>query len=305
MGDMPRAAADSLKGLALGDGFGERWFFRGNHEAIAEIRVRRVPDEAIWHWTDDTVMALGIVSVLLGHGEVNPAALAYVFAANYQADPGRGYGAGMHELLPRLGDDPSLWSELAQDLFGGQGSLGNGSAMRAAPLGAWFAGDLDQVRRQARRSAEVTHAHPEGIAGAVAVATAAALATASRDGTAPEPGTFLREVAARTPAGAVRDGITRAAALGGGTAPWKAADVLGNGQRVTAADTVPFALWSASHHLDDLEAALWATAEGLGDVDTTCAITGGVVAARTGLAGIPAQWLELTEPLPAWATGDR
>jgi hypothetical protein len=39
----------------------------------------------------------------------------------------------------------------------------------------------------------------------------------------------------------------------------------------------------------------------LGDVDTTCAITGGVVAARTGLAAVPARWLELAEPLPGWA----
>jgi ADP-ribosylglycohydrolase len=85
------------------------------------------------------------------------------------------------------------------------------------------------------------------------------------------------------------------------TPAWKAADALGNGQRITAADTVPFALWSAAHHLDDLPGALWTTAEGLGDVDTTCAITGGVVAARTGMDGVPARWLELTESLPDWA----
>lgn len=63
---------------------------------------------------------------------------------------------------------------------------------------------------------------------------------------------------------------------------------------------MPFALWSAAHHLNDLPGALWTTAEGLGDVDTTCAITAGVVAARTGLADIPPAWLELAEPLPDW-----
>ena len=46
--------------------------------------------------------------------------------------------------------------------------------MRAAPLGGYFADDLDRVVEHARRSAEVTHAHPEGIAGATAVAVAAA-----------------------------------------------------------------------------------------------------------------------------------
>ncbi|WP_042403141.1 ADP-ribosylglycohydrolase family protein [Streptacidiphilus carbonis] len=43
-----------------------------------------------------------------------------------------------------------------------------------------------------------------------------------------------------------------------------------------------------------------ATAEGLGDVDTTCAITGGVVAARTGLDGVPEAWRMRREALPVW-----
>jgi ADP-ribosylglycohydrolase len=54
-------------------------------------------------------------------------------------------------------------------------------------------------------------------------------------------------------------------------------------------------------HQNDYEAALWATAAGLGDVDTTCAITGGIVAARTGIDAAPALWLNLREPLPDWA----
>ncbi|GAA2465385.1 hypothetical protein GCM10010405_57300 [Streptomyces macrosporus] len=61
---------------------------------------------------------------------------------------------------------------------------------------------------------------------------------------------------------------------------------------------MPFALWSAAHHQDDPVPALWTTAEGLGDVDTTCAITGGVVAARTGLDTVPRTWREPCEPLP-------
>jgi hypothetical protein len=35
-------------------------------------------------------------------------------------------------------------------------------------------------------------------------------------------------------------------------------------------------------------------------VDTTCAIAGGIVAAHTGLDGIPAGWLSAREPLPPW-----
>jgi ADP-ribosylglycohydrolase len=42
--------------------------------------------------------------------------------------------------------------------------------MRVAPIGAFFAEDLDLVVKQAQASAEITHTHPEAIAGAIAVA---------------------------------------------------------------------------------------------------------------------------------------
>jgi ADP-ribosylglycohydrolase len=296
------AARDSLEGLALGDGFGERWFplFRTPREAFDQIRARRTPQEGPWHWTDDTAMALSVYGVLTAFDAVHQERLAKAFGATYLADPGRGYGHGMHLLLPELAEQPGSWRTGARELFDGQGSLGNGAAMRVAPLGAWFCADLDEAAEQATLSAEVTHAHPEGVAGAVAVALAAALAARGRTGPAPAGAELLAAVADRTPAGAVRDGLRSAAGLPADTEPWRAADLLGNGQRITASDTVPFALWSAAHHLDSLTDALWTTAEGLGDVDTTCAITGGVVAARTGLARVPQVWLACREPLPDW-----
>ncbi|MFF7458478.1 ADP-ribosylglycohydrolase family protein [Kitasatospora sp. NPDC008115] len=297
------AARDSLEGLALGDGFGERWFplFRTPREAFEQIRARRTPQEAPWHWTDDTAMALSVYGVLTAYDAVHQEKLALAFGMTYRADPGRGYGRGMQRLLPGLAQSPGSWRTRARDLFDGQGSFGNGAAMRVAPLGAWFREDLEEAAEQAALSAEVTHAHPEGVAGAVAVALAAAFAARGRDGRHEPAGSeLLAGIADRTPPGAVRDGLHRAADLAAGTEPWRAADVLGNGQRVQAGDTVPFALWSAAHHLDSLADALWTTAEGLGDVDTTCAITAGVVAARTGLAGVPEEWLALREPLPAW-----
>ncbi|MEU8921506.1 ADP-ribosylglycohydrolase family protein [Kitasatospora sp. NPDC048545] len=296
------AARDSLEGLALGDGFGERWFplFRSPREAFEQIRARRTPEEGPWHWTDDTAMALSVFGVLTAFDAVHQERLAQAFGATYRADNGRGYGYGMHVLLPELAAQPASWRTRAHELFDGQGSLGNGAAMRVAPLGAWFHTDLDEAAEQAALSAEVTHAHPEGVAGAVAVALAAALAARGRTGPAPVGAELLAEVADRTPAGAVRDGLRRAGELSPATEPWRAADLLGNGQRIRASDTVPFALWSAAHHLDSMADALWTTAEGLGDVDTTCAITGGVVAARTGLTDVPQEWLACREPLPDW-----
>ncbi|MGW1187032.1 ADP-ribosylglycohydrolase family protein [Streptomyces sp. NPDC002559] len=286
----PAAARRSLEALALGDAFGERWFplFREPRRAFNEIKARRTPEEPDWHWTDDTALARALLRSLEEHGRVEQDRLALCFALTYEADQARGYGHGMHMLLPQLLAAPADWRTLAPGLFEG-GSLGNGAAMRVAPLGAYFHRDVGFVAEQATLQATVTHAHPEGIAGAVAVAVAAALTVR---------GEFtLAAVADRTPEGLVHDGLRRAVDVPFTTEPWKAADLLGNGQRVRADDTVPFALWTAARHPGDLEAALWATAEGLGDVDTTCAITGGVVGAATGTDGAPEPWLRRRESL--------
>lgn len=65
---------------------------------------------------------------------------------------------------------------------------------------------------------------------------------------------------------------------------------------------MPFALWVAARFLDDCPGAIGACVRAGGDVDTTCAIAGGVVAAYTGIDGIPARRRAAREPLPGWLT---
>ncbi|WP_354643158.1 ADP-ribosylglycohydrolase family protein [Kitasatospora camelliae] len=293
------AASDSLEGLALGDAFGDRWFQTDVDRAAAE-HAARIARKAPWHWTDDTAMALVLLRHLTDRGEVHQDALAREFAAAYTADPARKYGPSMHRVMREVhaGAD---WRTVTAGMFGGQGSHGNGAAMRVAPLGAWFAADgLDRVAEQAERSALTTHFHPEAVAGAVAVALGSALAVRSRGRVAPGRGEFLGAIAERLPESEVRSGLRLAARFPAGTSVRHAAVVLGSGHLVSAADTVPFALWCAAGRLDSLPEALWETVGGWGDMDTTCAIAGGVVAARTGLAGVPATWLAARERLPGW-----
>jgi ADP-ribosylglycohydrolase len=75
---------------------------------------------------------------------------------------------------------------------------------------------------------------------------------------------------------------------------------VGNGSQVSAQDTVPFALWSAAQHLNNYEEALWQTVSALGDMDTNCAIVGGIVALCAGVENIPEEWHRNREPLPDW-----
>lgn len=295
--DHRAAARDSLFGLAVGDAFGAQFFVPDNLPVLRERRLPRAP----WPWTDDTEMACSVFDVLRLRGAVNQWELAQSFARRHDFD--RGYGPAMNRLL-RLIREGGSWRDLAAGLFDGQGSWGNGAAMRVAPLGAWFAVDLEEAAWQAARSAEVTHTHPEAVAGAVAVAVAAACAARSR-GQRLAPREMLRPVVELTPAGKVRDGVAEALQLADQPHVELAAHRLGNGRQVSAVDTVPFTLWCAARHLDDFEAALWATASAGGDVDTTCAIVGGILAARTGVQGIPGGWYDAAEPLPGWLEPDR
>ena len=90
-----------------------------------------------------------------------------------------------------------------------------------------------------------------------------------------------------TPEGETRAGLERACRWGLDLPVEEAVRMLGNGSRITAPDTVPFALWCAARHIDDYAEALWTTVSAGGDNDTNCAIVGGIVVLATGLESIP------------------
>ena len=284
----------SLEGLSVGDAFGQCFFAFGTQVLIAA----RTAPPAPWQYTDDTTMALSIVEVLEQHGRIDQDALAEAFARRYAREPNRGYGATAHLILRAIGRG-CPWREASAAAFGGEGSMGNGGAMRVGPLGAYFADDLDAVVQNARASAEVTHGHSEGQAGAIAVAVAAAVAGTLRGaGGAAGGQELIRAVIDRTPPGATRLGLSEALKLPFDASVRVATEVLGNGSRVCAFDTVPFAIWCAARHLDSYEDALWETVSGLGDRDTTCAIVGSIVAMAVPEQGVPAAWRRAREPLP-------
>lgn len=113
-------------------------------------------------FTDDTVLTVAVADVVLHGGDY-----AAAFQRYFSRYPRAGYGVRF-----------SVWAET-----GGKTplrSFGNGSAMRVSPVG-WAFHDLDAVLEEARRSAECTHGHPEGIKGAQATAAGVFLARTTRD----------------------------------------------------------------------------------------------------------------------------
>jgi len=282
-------AADSLAGLSVGDSLGAQYFAPGR-------KVGVIPPP-VWEWTDDTEMACSVVWMLHEAGHIDPDRLAVAFAD--RCEPYRGYGAGAFVILHNIRKG-THWAVAAAEVFDGEGSCGNGAAMRVAPLGAYFAGSLSKAVSEAEVSAKVTHAHPEGVAGAIAVAVAACHAASARfAGERPSARRFLEAVAVSTPDGVVKRGLNRALRMPSVSIA-EAAYELGSGGEVTAQDTVPFTIWVAARHLDDYPSAVLSCIEAGGDIDTTGAIVGGIVGAFVGRPGIPQDWLAAREPLPDW-----
>ncbi len=283
----------SLDGLGLGDALGEMLCYRSDR--AAEWLRSTVAVTGPWMHTDDTEMAISICAVLKSHGFIDQDALAKRFARRFERDPDRGYGK-MTRIQLRDIMAGAKWRLTAANAFGGQGSMGNGGAMRVAPLGAYFADNPERCVVEARASSLVTHTHPEGVAGAIAVAVAAAKAWQLRETEPQARGEgFIEAVLRHTPESKVRRGVLLASQIPRETAIEAAAKALGNGSLVTAPDTVPFCLWVAAHYSTDFVEALTHTIPAGGDCDTNAAIVGGIVALSAGRKNIPNEWLKARE----------
>ena len=291
--DRLKYAKRALDGIALGDCFGQTFFVPDDEAARQRIKDRAILKEP-WHFTDDTVMAIGIYRILEKYKEIYQDELAKIFAGNYVLDWHRGYGGTAHTILRSIAEGKD-WREAASEVFDKMGSMGNGAAMRVAPVGAYFADDLDKVLYYARASAEVTHAHMEGIAGAMAIAAASALLLNKKLGCYFGEGkAFLRDVVDMLPESDTKYKILTAVSLKRESSIDFVVSVLGNGMKLTAQDTVPFCLWCAAYFYRSIEEALWTAVSALGDRDTICAIVGGMVSLFVD--EFPQQWSGYMEP---------
>ena len=151
-----------MYGAILGDIVGSPYEFACNNYKAKDFPLFSRRSD----FTDDTVMTLAVAKALLSTRGQDDAAIKAALVREMQqlgrAYPDRGYGTHFGGWLYE--DDPQPYQ-----------SYGNGSAMRVSPV-AWAAESLSQCLALAKASAEVTHNHPDGIAGACVVAGADYLA---------------------------------------------------------------------------------------------------------------------------------
>jgi poly(ADP-ribose) glycohydrolase ARH3 len=175
-----------------------------------------------------------------------------------------------------------------------QGSYGNGSAMRVAPVGLFLHNDLNAILETARLSSIVTHSQYLAIQGAVLQATAIALATRGTS----EVGHFIEMLGTmlsrfeqvgqdtsvyKKALARIREGIAKA------LPPRKMAVLLGNG--IKAQEAVPMAIYCYLSHRGSFEKAVESAIFLGGDTDTIGSMTGAISGAALGEGSIPARWL--------------
>jgi ADP-ribosylglycohydrolase len=145
-------------GSIIGDFIGSVYEHKGNKSI--DFPLFKTDDVFKNVFTDDSVLTVAVAEVLLNRSDY-----ATVYRSYARRFPNSGYG-GMFEK----------WFK--DDTLGPYDSFGNGSAMRVSPIG-WAFESPEDVMEEAKKSAEVTHNHPEGIKGAQAIALAIYLARLS------------------------------------------------------------------------------------------------------------------------------
>jgi poly(ADP-ribose) glycohydrolase ARH3 len=282
-----------LLGTALGDALGAP--FEGR-TLVSESALRaHTHSSAVLRHTDDTALTLALAEHLARGDAGDPLAedaLAADFVAAWRAEPWRGYGAAAARLFHQIGDGAG-WRESARGLFDGQGSYGNGAAMRVAPVvavstGPHHAADL------ARRTAAITHAHEDGQQGAALQATAACLALVSDPGRPVDPQVVLDDLARVVRSRPWHAKLERVVELLSAEAlPRHAAHALGND--VTALGSVPTALLAYLTSPDDPAAVVSYAIRAGGDTDTIAAMAGALAGARNGAGAFPSAWVDRLE----------
>ena len=285
---------------SLGDALGAP--FEGSPTVNAADLAAWIHADAPLRWTDDTHMTIGVAESLIACGGFDGTHMAGRFVANHDAQPWRGYGAGPPIVFDALRHG-AAWDEPAAALFDGQGSFGNGAAMRAAPVGLFAAHDPAEAAQVARQTARITHAHELAQDGAAIQAYAVAwLATV-----APTPHWLtamglMQELRAVLRTDVFRAKLAAVERLAGTAPAYEAAAALGTG--IAAGEAVPAALFAFVRHIDSFTDAVTQAVQLGGDTDTIAAMTGALAGAFHGATAIPPHWrarLEACDRLEALA----
>jgi ADP-ribosylglycohydrolase len=256
-------------------------------------------------YTDDSQLARELLLSCVERGRFDPSDYARRIATLFEEDLVVGRGLATHQAAQRLIDGVP-W----EDSGARAPSAGNGSAMRAGPIGLLYSDVHDKRNYAAVMQGWITHQDPRSSAGAIAIAGSVALAL-HEDEILPEQ--FVGPLADWTrPFDPLLADALEEMPDWLREDPAEAVDViskvgLGPSFRGGWENISPFVttsvLWSIYSFLrspDDYWASICTAIEVGGDVDTTGAMTGAVSGARVGLEGLPVELASMVHDQGTW-----
>lgn len=294
---LPRMAGSPMQGCLLGLMVGDALGLP--REGLSPGRARRLFGDQIRHAflagrgmiSDDTEHACFTGQALLAAPR-DPDAFARCLAWKLRLWLlGLPAGVGWATLRSIL----KLWIGFPPDSSGVE-SAGNGPAMRAPVIGAFFARDPERLAAFTLASTRMTHRDPRADRGALAVARAAAYAVTHPAG-AFSTEELLSELDALFPPEdeQAREWLGNLRlSLRHRREPERAAKDLGleNGVSGYIYRTVPAALWAWLHDPADFRGGLGRIIRLGGDADTAGAICGALLGITAGAGAIPQEWLD-------------
>jgi poly(ADP-ribose) glycohydrolase ARH3 len=279
----------SMVGSAIGDAIGELAFYYPEKESLCEMANRL--EKLVY--TDDTTMAMGLAESILQKKGIDQKHLGDTFSYYFYREPWRGYASGPPQIFSMVSQKGISYGEAAMSLFGGTGSLGNGAAMRIAPLGLFFHNSI-QLYEQACASAEVTHAHPVGKDGAAVQAWAIAQAVRLDPEKEFPKEMFIQNLIAFSRMAEIQEKMKLVQRLiREEVSPETVAFRLG--KSVAVHESMPFAVYSFLRYPKSFEDCLLCSILNGGDRDTLGAMACAISGAYLGIEAIPQSWRDKLE----------
>lgn len=240
-------------------------------------------------YTDDTLMSIALSLSLVEQQGFDPEHVAAQYLAWYETGNTRGIGTTTAEAMVHLKMGANWQESGLTHSFDGLPAGGNGTAMRAAPIGLYYRNDLESLIKSAVTDASITHNSHEPKMGSVAVALATAFLA---NGTHSQIG-VLEEVKDIVSDSIVKEKLRLAYSLLEEKADHSAAlALLGTSGYVPETVSAAFYCLGATDNFKD--AVVMAVRAG-GDTDTTAAVVGALAGTYYGLDSIPSEYTEQVE----------
>ena len=282
--DIESKFVGGLIGTGIGDGLGRNREGYSMVDSGKIVEIGKKSNKLIY--TDDTQQMIGLTESLIHSKGFDGKDFANRLVQNF--DISRGYGSGAIQVIRSL-KDTSEWKEPAKRLFGGEGSYGNGSSMRIAPIGLFKYDDLESLSELAISSSKVTHTHRLGVEGAKLQALSVGLAVGKDPKEGIDKQNFIKRLSEFIDENIYLEKLELIRSLvEKNIDKRKVIKDLGNG--VEAYNSVPTALYSfLSNSGNFRDSVAYGISLG-GDADTIGAMTGAISGAYHGKKGIPKDW---------------